>query len=220
VQLAVQIAVSLAVQLGLSKVVALLDSKVPELEGLYDPGRVALHGYGAGGYLSSLTALHLAEISRNVSVMVAHAPMVMPFGGTPSMLDYGSVSCYSSDMFRWSWTMYLRGDAGRIAASHHVNLLLAPPELLQKLPPAYVSLHTYDPLHDEGKMFVDALQAAGKLLDFDDFPGTHCITGMSGTHLSAVLEKSAEIMSRYFSPLNPPLRKKRRYKFFGLKFEL
>ena len=29
--------------------------EVPELEGLYDPGRVALHGYGAGGYLASLT---------------------------------------------------------------------------------------------------------------------------------------------------------------------
>ena len=41
-------------------------------------------------------------------------------------------------MFRWSWTMYLRGDAGRISASHHVNLLLAPRKLLEKLPPTYV----------------------------------------------------------------------------------
>ena len=54
------------------------------------------------------------------------------------MLDFGTISCYSSDMFRWSWTMYLRGDAGRISASHHVNLLLAPRKLLEKLPPTYV----------------------------------------------------------------------------------
>ena len=69
--------------------------EVPELEGLYDPGRVALHGSGAGGYLASLTALHLAEVGRNASALIAHAPMVMPFGGTPSMLDFGTISCYS-----------------------------------------------------------------------------------------------------------------------------
>ena len=68
--------------------------------------------------------------------------------------------------------MYLRGDAGRISASHHVNLLLAPRKLLEKLPPTYVIVHTYDPLHDEGKMFADALQEIGKLVGFDDLKGS------------------------------------------------
>lgn len=138
------------------------------------------------------------------------------------MLDFGTISCYSSDMFRWSWTMYLRGDAGRISASHHVNLLLAPRKLLEKLPPTYVIVHTYDPLHDEGKMFADALQEIGKLVGFDDLKGTHCVTGMSGRHLSSLLEKSAEVMSKYFAEPTKglSLRKKRRYKLFGIKFEL
>jgi acetyl esterase len=206
---------------ALDALIALLDGKVdPRLQGRYDTKRVALFGYGAGGYLVGLTMLHLAELGRNVSAHIYHAPMVQPYLGTISALDYGEISCYSSDMIRWAWTVFLRGDTGHIAASQHVNPLLAAPSLLARLPPAYVIVHSLDPFRDEGREYARLLQEAGKLLRLDEFSGTHCITGMSGTHLETILDRVVAFLAEAFAlpAAGLPRQAKRRFRFLGFEF--
>jgi acetyl esterase len=59
------------------------------------------------------------------------------------------------------------------------------------LPPAYVMLGGYDPLHDEGLAYADRLRAAGVMVEVADYPGlVHCFI-----YLQTVLPEASAAMA-------------------------
>lgn len=135
--------------------VAMLEQKV-SLESLLlsgiDYGRIATWGTSAGGYMSAQTARRLTERGYQLKCQVSIVPMAKPYGGTQSILKNWD-DVWSGFHNTYAWTVYLAGDDGTLAADWRVSLLFDPPhEVVERLPPTYIEIHSRDCLRDEGEM--------------------------------------------------------------------
>lgn len=129
-----------------------------------DYTRVATWGMSAGGYMSAQTTRHLTQLGYNIMVQFSFIPMVKPHGGTYSMMKYWYTGTWTGIQNSYAWASYLRNDVdGSLVNNWKVNLLIDPPNdddneeqgkksTLERLPPAYVTIHTMDTIHDEGEM--------------------------------------------------------------------
>jgi acetyl esterase len=116
------------------------------------------------------------------------------FPGTEFTTDTGSMNRYAvgymmeKQTIEWSYAQVLPEGTDR--SSPKVSPLLA--KDFSGLPPAYIMLGGYDPLHDEGLAYAEKLKAAGvkvTLADYSDM--VHCFI-----YLQTVLPQAHAAMAK------------------------
>ncbi|MBS38366.1 MAG: hypothetical protein CMO26_20885 [Thiotrichales bacterium] len=124
-----------------------------------DPTRLAIWGDSAGGNLTVATCLLARD--RGGPCIVAQAPVypVLTAPGTlPSHRIYADSPGLSSDFMEHAWRSYV-GDTPIDEVSSYAAPLLAAD--LSNLPPAHVHIAEYDPLADDGRVYVRRLLEHG-----------------------------------------------------------
>lgn len=133
-----------------------------------DAGRLAVAGDSAGGNLAAAVAIRARD---EQGPALRHQLLIYPVTDanfeTASYRDNGDEGALlSTAMMRWFWQHYV-GDLDKVtplaAPLRHTNLA--------GLPPATVIVAQYDPLHDEGLAYGDALRTAGVSVESEDATG-------------------------------------------------
>jgi acetyl esterase len=130
-----------------------------------DPLRIAIGGASAGGNLAAVVA-HLARDRGElpiVSQLLVYPPTDHRARGDTTVP--GSFDRAAAD---WCWSHYL-GDAS--GDDPRASPLRA--SAYEGLPPALVIAAEHDPLLEEGKLYADALAAAGVETEHVCFEATH-----------------------------------------------
>ena len=121
-----------------------------------DAGRIAIGGDSAGGMLAAIVTQLAREKAR---LRIAYQLLLFPntqIGGETSSLNEFAVGYFlERRAIEYFNSLYLPPDADR--NSPKVSPLRA--KDFTGLPPAYVMLGGYDPLHDEGLAYAEKLQA-------------------------------------------------------------
>jgi acetyl esterase/lipase len=144
-----------------------------------DPARVATFGMSAGGYLAAHVARELTASGHDLALQVSLVPMVQPYGGgsNSSLFRNWNAPLWNGPTNVWAWSLYLADDAdGSLGQNPRVNLLVDPPggpDVLRRLPPAYVQIHSKDALRDEGERYAQRLRGQGKLWRLDEYNTNH-----------------------------------------------
>jgi acetyl esterase len=153
-----------------------------------DAGRIAVGGDSAGGHLAAAVTQRAREKGGP-----ALAFQLLLFPGTEFTTDTSSMNKYAVGYFmekqsiEWFYSQVLPKDADR--NSPGVSPLKAAD--FAALPPAYVMLGGYDPLHDEGLAYAEKLRAAGVPVTIADYTEmVHCFV-----YLQTVLPQAHEAMS-------------------------
>jgi acetyl esterase len=144
--------------------VAWVAGHLGELDG--DERRLGVAGDSAGGNLAAVVAQRRRQ--EDGPPLAAQA-LVYP--GTdfsterPSLAANGEGYLLTADAIAWFGAQYLGGhDPTDPAASPLLGDLTG-------LPPAVVAVAEFDPLHDEGRAYAEALAGAGVAVELFDFPG-------------------------------------------------
>jgi acetyl esterase len=137
-----------------------------------DAGRVAVGGDSAGGMLAAI----VTQLAREKGgVKIACQMLLFPntqMGGETSSLNEFAVGYFlERRAIEYFNSLYLTPDADK--NSPKVSPLRA--KDFAGLPPAYVMLGGYDPLHDEGLAYAEKLRAAGVKVTVADYADmVHC----------------------------------------------
>ena len=126
-----------------------------------DAARIAVSGDSAGGNLATVVAMMARD---RQGPKIAYQLLIYPVTDClpdsskryPSRIDNGCGYLLTSAAMEWFFSHYFStpGDAENPLASPIRGVL-------SKLPPATVITAGFDPLHDEGKAYADALSDAG-----------------------------------------------------------
>ena len=153
-----------------------------------DAGRIAVGGDSAGGHLAAAVTQKAREKGG-----LALAFQLLLFPGTEFTTDTSSMNKYAVGYFmekqtlEWFYSQVLPKDTDRNAAS--VSPLKA--HDFAGLPPAYIMLGGYDPLHDEGLAYAEKLRAAGVKVTIADYTEmVHCFI-----YLQTVLPQAHNAMA-------------------------
>ncbi|HEU0162741.1 MAG TPA: alpha/beta hydrolase [Rhizomicrobium sp.] len=132
-----------------------------------DAGRIAVGGDSAGATLAAV----VTQLAREKGgLKLACQLLLFPFtqmGGETSSLHEFAVG-YFLERQAIDYFLDLYAPPGVDRASPRVSPLRATD--FSGLPPAYVMLAGYDPLHDEGLAYVEKLRAAGVAVTLADYP--------------------------------------------------
>ncbi|MDF1604715.1 alpha/beta hydrolase [Nocardioides sp. YIM 152315] len=128
-----------------------------------DADRILTAGDSAGGNLAAVTSLMARDRGGpTVAGQVLIYPVIEPDFESKGYRDYGVGHFNTRAAMEWYWKLYL-GEADVPADAPYPPEQVAPlraPDLAG-LPPAIVVTAGRDPLHSEGRKYVDALRAAG-----------------------------------------------------------
>ena len=154
-----------------------------------DAGRLAVGGDSAGAMLAAIVTQLLREKG---GVKLAFQLLMFPntqIGGDTSSLNEFAVGYFlERRAIEYFHSLYLSADADR--NSPRVSPLRA--KDFAGLPPAYVMLAGYDPLHDEGLAYAEKLRGAGVKVAIADYADmVHCFI-----YLQTVLPQAHEAVSR------------------------
>jgi acetyl esterase len=154
-----------------------------------DAGRIAIGGDSAGGHLAACVT---QAIKASGGLKLAFQLLLFP--GTEFTTDTGSMNRYAvgylmeKQTIEWFYSQVLPDDADRL--SPKVSPLLS--KDFSGLPPAYIMLGGYDPLHDEGLAYADKLKAAGVKVTVADYSDmVHCFI-----YLQSVLPQAHDAMAK------------------------
>lgn len=152
-----------------------------------DVNRIAVGGDSAGGAL----AAGVAQRARDQQLVALCAqlliyPVLDNTCSTLSATDFVDVPLWNAISNRRMWEMYLRRYPAGATPPY------AAPGLgdLHNLPRSYVETAEFDPLRDEGRNYVTALQAAGVAVVSNDTRQT--IHGYDGNAASEIAKKSVQ----------------------------
>jgi acetyl esterase len=137
-----------------------------------DAGRIAVGGDSAGGMLAAI----VTQLAREKGgLKIAYQLLMFPntqIGGETSSLNEFAVG-YFLERRAIEYFNGLYVPAGTDTAAPKVSPLRA--KDFSGLPPAYVMLGGYDPLHDEGLAYAEKLRAAGVKVTIADYADmVHC----------------------------------------------
>jgi acetyl esterase len=130
-----------------------------------DPGRMAVGGDSAGGNLAAVVALHDRDIAGSAAPLCFQLliyPATDMRGLAPSHHTNGQGYLLTADSLAWYRSHYIAQEAQW--ADWRASPLLAPSHA--GLPPALVITAGYDPLRDEGRLYADAMSAAGSTAQY------------------------------------------------------
>jgi acetyl esterase len=154
-----------------------------------DAGRIAIGGDSAGGHLAACVT---QAIKASGGLKLAFQLLLFP--GTEFTTDTSSMNRYAvgylmeKQTIEWFYSQVLPDDADRL--SPKVSPLLS--KDFSGLPPAYIMLGGYDPLHDEGLAYADKLKAAGVKVTVADYSDmVHCFI-----YLQSVLPQAHDAMAK------------------------
>jgi len=154
-----------------------------------DPARIAVGGDSAGGNLAAI----VTQVARDkggpgIAFQLLMFPNTQMDGETSSLNEYAVGYLLERHTIEWFNSQYAPEEADR--ASPLVSPLRA--RDFARLPPAYVMLGGYDPLHDEGLAYAQKLRAAGVAVTIADHADmVHCFI-----YLQTVLPQAHEAVSR------------------------
>jgi acetyl esterase len=152
-----------------------------------DAGRIAVGGDSAGGLLTAC----LTQAIRKSGVTVALPRLLFPAtdlaGHFASMEKFGVGYFMDRQTIEWNNDQVFPKDADR--SSPNISPLRA--KDFGSLPPAYILLGGYDPLHDEGLAYAQKLQQAGVKVTVADYGEmVHCFI-----YLQTVLPQAHEAVA-------------------------
>lgn len=146
-----------------------------------DPARAAFGGDSVGATLATVLTLHACH--RPTTLALRPRAQVLLYPVTDVSRRYSSHDRYveghllETDTLDWFYRHYLPNPADR--EDWRASPLLA--GTLHGLPPTYLGLAEYDPLHDEGLAYANRLRDAGNTLHLSLQPGlTHDYLRMAG----------------------------------------
>jgi len=154
-----------------------------------DAGRIAVGGDSAGGLLAAVVTQLAREKTK---LKIAYQLLMFPntqFGGDTSSLNEFAVGYFlERRALEYFSSLYLPVQADR--NSPHVSPLRA--KDFAGLPPAYVMLSGFDPLHDEGLAYAEKLRAAGVKVTIADYADmVHCFI-----YLQTVLPQAHDAVAK------------------------
>jgi acetyl esterase len=125
-------------------------------------------GDSAGGNIAAvMTQWARDRLGPKIDLQVLVYPVTDCDFTRPSYLAEENQLLLTSDAMKWFWRQYLPDEAARkhpdaspLRAQCHVDL-----------PPALVYVAEYDPLHDEGVAYAEALEAAGVPVTLEEATG-------------------------------------------------
>ncbi|MBM3489168.1 MAG: alpha/beta hydrolase [Alphaproteobacteria bacterium] len=143
-----------------------------------DPGRIAIAGDSAGGNLAAVTAQAVARKGGPQPVLqVLIYPVTAGMLDAPSHLACAEGYLLTRRTMQWFYDHYAPAPADR--RDPRLAPLLA--RELTGLPPSLVIVAEFDPLHDEGVAYAEALKAAGNRVILSDYAGmVHGFFSLSG----------------------------------------
>jgi acetyl esterase len=131
-----------------------------------DGGRIAMGGDGAGGMLTAIvTQLARGRAKPRIACQMLLFPNTQLGAETSSLNEFAVGYFLERRTIEYFSSLYLPPSADR--NSPRVSPLRA--RDFSDLPPAYVMLGGYDPLHDEGLAYAEKLKAAGVNVTIDDY---------------------------------------------------
>jgi acetyl esterase len=153
-----------------------------------DAGRLAVGGDSAGATLAAIvTQMAHHKGGLKLAAQLLMFPQVQIGSETASMHEFAVGYFLERRAIEYFNNLYLPPDADR--DSPRVSPLTA--KDFAHLPPAYVMLGGYDPLHDEGQAYAEKLRAAGVKTTIADYPGlVHCFI-----YLQTVLPQARDAMT-------------------------
>ncbi|MGH6871608.1 MAG: alpha/beta hydrolase [Rhizomicrobium sp.] len=132
-----------------------------------DANRIAVGGDSAGGGLAAVVAQMAKEKGDpKLAYQMLLFPVTQIGGETTSYREFGEGYFLEAETLRWFFRHYL--PEGTDTSDPKISPLEA--KEFSGLPPAYVMLGGFDPLHDEGLAYADKLRAAGVKVTVADFP--------------------------------------------------
>jgi acetyl esterase len=149
-----------------------------------DANRIAVGGDSAGGALAAeVTQLAKAKGAPKIAFQMLLFPMTQIGKETSSLREFALGYFLDKPTLDWFFGSYI--PEGTDKADTRVSPLNAAD--FKGLPPAYVMLGGYDPLHDEGLAYAKKLQDAGVKVEIADYDGlVHCFI-----YMQAVLSQAA-----------------------------
>ncbi|PON15419.1 hypothetical protein C2W62_23905 [Candidatus Entotheonella serta] len=150
-----------------------------------DANRLAVGGDSAGGNLATAATLRArAANGPRIAFQLLIYPAVDATMSLPSNESNGQGYFLEKVGMDWFYGHYLKNPAD--AKNPDVSPLFA--DDFTGLPPAYVVTAEYDPLRDEGRAYVEKLEAAGVAVEYINYPTM--IHGFFG--FQAVVDVSGE----------------------------
>lgn len=153
-----------------------------------DANRLAVGGDSAGGALAAVvTQVAKAKGAPKLAFQILFFPVTQIGDETISLREYAEGYFLERKTLDWFYANYLPADADK--KDPRISPLAAVD--VSGLPPAYVMLAGFDPLHDEGLQYAERLRLAGVSVTVADYPGmVHDFI-----YLQAVLPQAAEALN-------------------------
>ncbi|MFP5069867.1 alpha/beta hydrolase [Pseudonocardia nantongensis] len=173
--------------------------------GRYPDRPLGVAGDSAGASLAAGLALRARDRGGpDLAAQLLFYPALDPACATPSMQDNAEGYFLTADAMRWFWELYLSGDA--VADPEVAPLGSDTSADPSGVAPAVVATAEFDPLHDEGRDWADALAAAGVPVTRVEGPGLiHGYVAFLGAVEAAetAAEKSLDAVAALLSPPAP-----------------
>ena len=154
-----------------------------------DGGRIAIGGDSAGGMLAAIVTQQARDKTKlRIVYQMLLFPNTQVGGETSSLAEFAVGYFLERRAIEYFSSLYLPPGSDR--NSPKVSPLRA--RDFSGLPPAFVMLGGYDPLHDEGLAYAEKLKAAGVKVTIADYPDmVHCFI-----YLQTVLSEAHEAVTR------------------------
>lgn len=133
-----------------------------------DANRLAVGGDSAGGAITAiLTQMAKEKGGPSIALQLLFFPVTQIGEETASLKNYAEGFVLERAGLEWFYKNYVPAGADR--NDPRISPLRA--TSLEGLPPAYLTVAEYDPLHDEGLEYGGKLKAAGVACEIVDYPG-------------------------------------------------
>lgn len=148
-----------------------------------DASRIAVSGMSAGGGLAATTTLMAREMGTpHIAFQLLWVPVLNYFFETNSYRENAEGYGLTRAGMMWFWEHYL--NEPRDGENPYASPLRA--ETFANLPPAFILVAQYDPLHDEGVAYAEKLRAAGVAVELREYAGmVHAFLGAQATQDAA-----------------------------------
>ncbi len=154
-----------------------------------DANSIAVGGDSAGGNLAAVVAQMAKEKGGpKLDLQLLLFPVTQIGGETSSLNEFAVGYFLEKKGLDWFYKHY----AGTAPDKNDPRLSPLRAKDLSGLPPAYIVLGGFDPLHDEGQQYADKLRAAGVKVTVSDYPDmVHCFF-----YLQTVLPQALEAVKK------------------------